>query len=114
MSENSLAIPTAVADPRCFVLNPVFDNSQAYTQAGEYKSKVFGFDPKQMLRTIGRRRNPGIEAELVERRLVPFWHIRCKSLFDYTRMKDYTIAANDPDAVSITVKGADQHGSPNE
>jgi hypothetical protein len=114
MNQTSLAIPTTIADPRCFVLLPVLDKSQAYTQAGEHKGRVFTFDPKQVLRTLGRKRAPGIEAELLERRLVPFWHVRCRSHFDYTRMKDYTIAANDRDAVSITIQGNDHQGNPIE
>lgn len=90
---------------------PVINESQSYTQAGEYKSKVFGFDPKQLLRAFSKKRDRGIEAELLERRLVPFWHVRCKSHFDYTRMKDYTISANDPDAISITIQGNDMEGN---
>ena len=111
MSASSLAIPTRVATPRCFYLAPVFNKSQAYTQAGEYKSKVFGFNARQLLRVLGRKRDPSIEAELLERRLVPFWHVRCKSHFDYTQMKDYTIAADDPDAVSISIQGNDTQGT---
>lgn len=111
MSAGSMAIPTKVADTRCFVLEPVIYKSQAYAQAGEHRSKVFGFDPRQLLRTLGRRRHAGVEAELLERRMVPFWHVRCRSHFDYTRMKDYTIAAQDPDALSITLLGNDPQGN---
>lgn len=111
MSSSGLEIPTRVAPPRCFFMAPVINESQSYTQAGEYKSKVFGFDPKQLLRAFSKKRDRGIEAELLERRLVPFWHVRCKSHFDYTRMKDYTISANDPDAISITIQGNDMEGN---
>lgn len=111
MSPDSMAIPTKVADTRCFVLEPVIYKSQAYAQAGEHRSKVFGFDPRQFLRTFSRRRHAGVEAELLERRMVSFWHVRCRSHFDYTRMKDYTIAAQDPDALSITLLGNDQQGN---
>lgn len=114
MTTGSLAIPTTIAEPRCFVLEPVLHKSQAYAQAGEHKSSVFGFDAKQLIRMLGRQRDVGIEAELLERRMVPFWHVRCRSHFDYTRMKDYAIAANSPDAVSVTIQGSDAHGQPVE
>lgn len=111
MRNTGLAIPTRIAPPRCFFMAPVINKSQAYTQAGEHKSKVFGFDPKQFFRVIGRKRDLGIEAELLERRLVPFWQVSCKSHFDYTRMNDYTIIADDPDAVSISIQGNDLEGN---
>jgi len=114
MSGTSLAIPTRIATPRCFYLAPVINKSQAYTQAGEHKSKVFRFDPRQLMRAFSKSRQAGIEVELLERRLVPFWHIRCRSHFDYTRMQDYTISAFDPQAVNITIQGNDTHGAPME
>lgn len=114
MTTGALAIPTKVADPRCFVLEPVINKSQAYAQAGEHRNKVFGFDPRQLLTVLGKKRNPSIEAELLERRMVPFWNVRCRSHFDYTRLKNYTISANDPDAVSITLQGTDKQGNPIE
>ena len=53
MSGTGLEIPTRVAPPRCFFLAPVINKSQSYTQAGEYKSKVFfGINPKQLLRAF--------------------------------------------------------------
>lgn len=110
MTESSLAIPTTIQEPRCFVLEPVINASQAHTQAGEHKSKVFGFDIRRAFR--GRPKN--IETKLVHRRLVPFWHVRCRSHFNLTRLGDYTIAALDPDAVMITIQGTDSSGNQTE
>lgn len=116
MAENGLAIPTIIASPRCFVLEPVINESQAHTQAGEHKSSVFSFDIRRAISAlgIGRKDETRIEIKLLHRRLVPFWNVRCRSHFDYTRMKDYTITAHDPDAAYITIQGSDKSGSPTE
>ena len=53
MSQSNLAIPTKLAEPRCFVLEPVINVTQAYTQAGEHKSGVFSFDIKRAFTSIG-------------------------------------------------------------
>lgn len=106
MSTN-LAIPTQVAQPRCFFLSPVISESQAYTMAGEHKGKVFNFD----IRHLFKRQSHLIDTKLVELRFVPFWNVRCKSHFDYSRMEDYAISAKDPDAVRITIKGKDGAGN---
>ena len=108
MSNSSLEIPTNVSKPRCSVLEPITNESQAHNQAGEHRGKVFGLDLKRLL---SGRREVTVETELVERRMVAFWHVRCRSHFDYTRMKEYEIAAQDPDAVSITLRGNDAQGS---
>lgn len=110
MTESSLAIPTTIQEPRCFMLEPVINASQAHTQAGEHKSKAFGFD----IRRAFRGRPKDIETKLVHRRLVPFWHVRCRSHFNLTRLRDYTIAALDPDAVMITIQGTDRSGNQTE
>jgi hypothetical protein len=118
MGENNLAIPTQIAAPRCFVLEPVINEAQALTQAGEHKSGVFGFDIKRAITAIsgafGKKDETRIEIKLLHRRLVPFWNIRCRSHFDYTRMRDYAISAQDSDAVMITIQGVDKAGSPTE
>lgn len=108
MGKSNLEIPTNVSRPRCFVLEPITNESQAHNQAGEHRGRVFGFDIKRMLRG---RREVTVETELVERRMVAFWHVRCRSHFDYTRMKEYMIAAQDPDTVSITLQGNDAQGN---
>ena len=110
MTESSLAIPTTVAEPRCFVLEPVINESQAYAQAGEYKSKVFGFN----IRRVFSRRPQNIETKLIHRRLVAFWHIRCRSHFDFSRLREYTITTHDSDAVMLTVQGTDKSNSQTE
>ena len=114
MPQNNLSIPTTLATPRCFVLKPVINIAQAYTQAGEYKSKAFGFDIKRAFSTIGRKKEDRIEAKLLHRRLVPFWQIKCRSHFDYTRINEYSIAAHDPEAVLLTLQGNDKEGQKTE
>ena len=114
MSQNNMAIPTTLTTPRCFVLKPVINVAQAYTQAGEYKSKVFGFDIKRALTSIGRKKEDRIDSKLLHRRLVPFWQIKCRSHFDYTRINEYSIAAHDPEAVMITLQGNDKEGQKTE
>ena len=114
MTENSFAIPTTITEPRCFVLEPVINVAQAHTQAGEHKSKVFSFDFKRAFTSFGRKNENLIDAKLLQRRVVPFWHVRCRSHFDYTRLKDYTIAAQDPDARMITIQGTDKAGNQTE
>jgi hypothetical protein len=115
MAENSHAIRTQIATPRCFVLEPVINEAQAHTQAGEHKSSVFSFDIKNAWKKIsGQKDETGIEIRLLHRRLVPFWNVRCRSYFDYTLMKDYSINAEDPDAVMITLQGTDMTGTPTE
>lgn len=110
MTGSSLAIPTTLTEPRCFVLEPVINESQAYAQAGEHKSKVFGFDIRRAFR--GRPKN--IETKLIHRRLVSFWHIQCRSHFDFSRLRDYTITVHDSDAAIITIQGTDKSGSQTE
>jgi hypothetical protein len=113
---NSLVIPTQIAAPRCFVLEPVINEPQAHTQAGEHKSNVFSFDFRRALGRIGigGKDETRIDIKLLHRRLVPFWNVKCRSHFDYTRMKDYTISAHDPDAMNITIQGSDKNGVPTE
>ena len=113
MPENSLAIPTTIKDPRCFVLEPVINGTQAYTQAGEHKSKVFGLDIKSVFNSL-RGKDTSIDAKLLHRRLVPFWNVRCRSHFDYTRMKGYSISAQELDAVWLTIQGTDKSGNQSE
>lgn len=110
MTESNLAIPTTLAEPRCFVLEPVINQTQAYAQAGEHKSKVFRLDLKRVL--SGRPKD--VETRLIHRRLVPFWHVRCRSHFDFTRLRDYTITAQDSDAVMLTIQGTDKSGNQTE
>lgn len=110
MTENNLAIPTTLVEPRCFILEPVINVSQAYAQAGEHKSKAFGFDIRRMF--SGRPKD--VETKLIHRRLVPFWNIRCRSHFDFSRLRDYTINACDSDAVMLTIQGADKSGNQTE
>lgn len=97
-------IPIEISLPRAFVLDPIINGEQAYAQAGAFKSKVFGLDLGKIL----RRSKTTIEAKLLERRLVPFWHIHCQSHFDYSRLNNYQIAAHHPDAVKITLQGPNQ------
>lgn len=104
MTEGNLAIPTTIAEPRCFVLEPVINKTQAHTQAGEHKSKVFGFN----LRRIISRQPQNIEIKLIHRRFVAFWHIQCRSHFDFSRLREYTIKTHDPDAVMLTLQGSDK------
>ncbi|HEY89973.1 MAG TPA: hypothetical protein G4N98_09645 [Thermoflexia bacterium] len=107
MIESNLAIPTTITEPRCFILESVINKSQAYAQAGEHKNKVFGFNIRRVF--SGHPRN--IETKLIHRRLVPFWHIRCRSHFDFSRLREYTITAHDSDAVMITIQGIDKSNS---
>jgi hypothetical protein len=93
-------IPIELREPRCFVLESVINPDQAYSQAGAFKGRVFGFD-------IGRvvRRRTSVEAKLLHRRLVPFWHVHCLSHFDFSRLNNYQLLAQHPDAVKITLQG---------
>lgn len=93
-------IPIEIREPRCFVLESVINPDQAYAQAGAYKSRVFGLN---IGRIIGRSRR--IESTLLHRRLVPFWHIKCKSHFDFSRLNNYQLLAHHPDAIKITLQG---------
>ncbi|MBX7236743.1 MAG: hypothetical protein K1X65_20345 [Caldilineales bacterium] len=106
MSATNLSIPTELAEPRCFVLQPIINEPQAWSQAGAYKGKVFGRDWGAML--PGRRDRTRIEEKLLHRRLVPFWHIRCTSHFDFSRLNEYEINALNPDATTITLIGQGQ------
>lgn len=110
MTGNNLAIPTTIAEPRCFVLEPVINKSQAYAQAGEHKSKVFGFNIRRVL----SRRPQNIETKLIHRRFVAFWHIRCRSHFDFSRLREYTITTYDSDAVMLTIQGTDRSNNQTE
>ncbi len=105
MTDTNLSIPTDFCEPRCFVLEPIINHAQALTQAGEQKGKVFGFGVDKLLRFVGQRKT-SVDAKLLQRRLVPFWHVRCSSHFDYSRLNDYQINAHDPDAVQITIQGS--------
>lgn len=102
----NLSIPTELAEPRCFVLQPIINEPQAWSQAGAYKEKVFGRDWGAML--PGRRDRARFEEKLLHRRLVPFWHIRCTSHFDYSRLNEYEINAFNLDATKITLIGQGQ------
>jgi hypothetical protein len=97
------SIPIELREPRCFVLESVINPDQAYAQAGAFKGRVFGFD-------LGRvvRRSKVIEAKLLHRRLVPFWHIQCQSHFDFSRLNNYQLLAHHPDAVKITLQGPNE------
>lgn len=94
------SIPIELREPRCFVLESVINPDQAYAQAGAFKGRVFGFN---LGRVIGRTKI--VEAKLLHRRLVPFWHIRCLSHFDFSRLNNYHLLAHHPDAVKITLQG---------
>lgn len=100
----SFQIPIELSLPRSFVLDPIINAEQAYAQAGAYKSRVFGLDLIKLI----RRSKTTIEARLLERRLVPFWHIQCQSHFDYSRLNNYQIAPHHPDAIKITLQGPNQ------
>lgn len=104
MSPSDLSIPTEFCEPRCFLLEPIINESQAFTQAGEYKPKVFGFDIGRYL-PFGKKDKMRVEARLLQRRLVSFWNVRCTSRFDYSRLNDYQITAHNPDAIMISVQG---------
>lgn len=110
MAKSNLEIPTTIAKPRCFVLEPVINESQAYAQAGEHKSRVFGFN----IRRVFTRRPQNIETKLIHRRFVAFWHIRCRSYFDFSRLREYTIKTYDPDAVMLTLQGTDRSNNKTE
>jgi hypothetical protein len=97
------AIPTEVCDPRCFALRPRISAETALTEAGDHKRKVFPFDPTTVL--PGRKRR--VEATLMERRLVPYWHVNCSSHFDYSSVTEYPIIAQNPQAKEIYLPGPD-------
>jgi hypothetical protein len=103
MSAANYNIPFEYVNARCFVLDPVINESQAYAQAGQYQGNVFDSTVQQVVNRF-RREKPKIEAQLLHRRLVPFWHVRCSSHFDYSRLNEYQIFANNPEAVQITVR----------
>lgn len=94
-------MPIEICEPRFFVLDPIINVDQALTQAGAHKNKAFGFN----LRGIFQRGNTSIEPKLLQRRLVPFWHLHCLSYFDYSRLNNYEIPSHHPDAVKITFQG---------
>lgn len=104
MPDTNLSIPTQLCEPRCFVLDPVINQEQALTQAGERKSSVFGIGDRVRRLVVGSKTQ--VEATLLQRRLVPFWHVRCTSHFDYSRLNDYEIKAHNPDAVKISIQSA--------
>lgn len=98
MSDSNFTIPFEYVNPRCFILKSVFDKSQALVQAGNHQSSVFGWSSRVPLFD---RRN---EATLLNRRLVPFWHVKCSSHFDYNRHAEYTIDVSSVEAVEITIR----------
>ncbi len=114
MSQLGLDIPTKLTDPRCFVLEPVINKSTAFSQAGEHKSKVFGSGLKRAISSLGKKNEEQIEIKLIQRRFVPFWLVRCRSHFDYSRHQEYSITAHDKESKYIALQGCDLEGQSQE
>lgn len=113
MAKNNFSIPTVVTIPRCFVLESAINVSQAYAQATEHKGNVFDSKTvrsRSVLR-FGRKQEINIDIKLLHRRWVPFWNVKSRSFFKYTRLKEYWIDIHDPDAESITLQGSDKSGN---
>lgn len=98
-------IPVFLTEPRAFILDAVINPIQAYAQAGAYRKSVFKFGISNIGNKV-RGVKTTIEPKLLQRRLVPFWHVRCTSHFDYSRLNNYEIRAHHPDAINITVQGS--------
>lgn len=109
MSDGNYTIPFEYAMPGCFVLEPIINHQQAYTQAGEYQNSVFENVMQKAIRRL-LRDDTKIEATLLHRRLVPFWHVQCSSHFDYSRLNEYEIVAQNPEAVQITLRDGKGQG----
>ena len=98
--ESNVSIPIKICTPNSYYLNPALNRFQATTKAGAYSEKVFRI--KSLF-----KRNKSINVTLIERRLAPFWSVRCKSRFHYDKETSYSIHVDDSDAVEITFKTLD-------
>lgn len=99
MESNTVSPPIRLCEPRCLVLNEAVNQSQALNAANTRKNKTFGL--KRFFTKVQA------DVDLLQRRLVPFWHVRCKSHFDYDQSSHYTITASSNDVVEITIQGSD-------
>jgi hypothetical protein len=79
-------------------LTPRHDRFQAIAQAGSRAPDVFG---------IPGRHGRDVTINLIQRRLLPFWSVSCKSRVHYDRISRYTIQASDSDVVEIAIGGVD-------
>ena len=99
MEPAKASLPIQICEPRCYVIQPSLTRMQAITRAGAQAEKTFGI--KRLFR------KSEVTPTLIERRLVPFWFVRCKSHFHYDRMNSYKITPQDEDALEITIQGID-------
>jgi hypothetical protein len=75
----------------------MIDLPQAYSNAGGKRKGVFG---------VGRFFSRAETREsLIQRRLIPFWHIRCKSHFHYDREYESSISVSDDDVTELIIEG---------
>lgn len=96
----SLALPIQICKPRCFVIDPSINRFQATTKAGAHGEKSY------RLSSIFKR-GTTFNVRLIQRRLIPFWSIRCASRFHYDRSSSYLIQINDKDTVELTMTTTD-------
>ncbi len=99
MQSGKVSLPIQVCQPRSFALAPKINRLHAFAHAGSRKDKVFRF------KSLFKKK--AVAFNLLQRRLVPFWHVRCKSRFHYDRNSNYALVAQDADAVEIRIQGAD-------
>ena len=102
MTNSNYTIPFEQSAPRCFVLEPIINQDQAYAQAGQHQTSVFEGTMEKLWNRF-RGEESKVEAKLLHRRLVPFWHVHCTSLFDYNRLNEYQIVARNSEAVQVTI-----------
>jgi len=87
--------------PLCYVIRPKYDRAQAVLKSGSRAEGVF--------KSINPWKKKEVAARLVQRRLVPFWSIGCKSSIHYDRVASHTITISDPDVIEVIVVGLDQN-----
>jgi hypothetical protein len=85
-----------VCESRCFVLEPTLNRFKATAMAGARGSKTFG--------AVSLLRKTETNTKLIQRRLIPFWNVSCRSKFHYDRSSTYNLSAQDEDAVEITIQ----------
>lgn len=101
MMESNISLPIQICSPRCYVIEPAINRFQAITRAGSQGDKTFRL-------TKFLRRGSSVNVKLIQRRLVPFWSVRCRSRFHYDKSSSYVVNINDQDAVEVTLHSADE------
>ena len=90
------------AAERIFLLHDRLTEQELEARATEKRVQAFGGGLGSLL----QRPKPE-DVVLVERqrRLEPFWHVRCRALFVYERDRDYAVPASTPEVRQVTING---------